>query len=342
MLSLTSTTELKNLNGFTGSVLGGSNIISSGSNISNRKKRAALTASRYSIKIDDSIGKMSICVTTDRPNQGAAISLTDSQGVTITSGKVSMSKVSIYEIASPRVGTWTLVIPPSAGLHNYFVKSTSDSNIDFEYYFLRTIRRPPSEVPIPEPLLGRPSKLVLTVAGAEKIRKNSVVLELITKYGKHIQDIQLTPDSRGVRYTATFTPPSRPFKLKIKGTTNSGNQFERVSRNIVEPKSIQLRVLHSSNDFTLRRGTSSTVTFHLYNAANVNKVVNIRVKDRLGYARVQGNVRTVRRGRATFFRITFTTPAGANIGTSDTAVVSLSVNNGAERLSQPLQLIVVA
>jgi hypothetical protein len=182
----------------------------------------------------------------------------------------------------------------------------------------------------------------LTVAGAEKIRKNTVVLELITKYGKHIRDIQLTPDRRGVHYIATFTPPSRPFKLKIKGTTKSGNPFERISRSIVEPKSIQLRVLHSSDDFTLHKGKTSTITFHLFNAANVNKVVNIRVKDRLGYARVLRNVRRIRRGRAAFFRVSFTTPLSAAPGTCDTAVVTVSVNNGAERVSQPVQLIVVS
>ncbi|XP_031568684.1 von Willebrand factor A domain-containing protein 7-like isoform X4 [Actinia tenebrosa] len=342
MLSLTSATELQNLNGFTGSVLGGSTIINSGCNIFNRKKRAALTASRYSIKIDDSIGNMSICVTTDRPNQGAAISLTDSQGVTITSGKVSMSKVSIYEIASPRVGTWTLVIPPSAGMHNYFVKSNSDQNIDFDYYFLMLIKKPASEVPVTDPLIGENSKVVITLAGNEKTRKNSVVLELITKYGKHIRDLQLTPDSRGVRYTATFTPPSRPFKLKIKGTTKRGNPFERISRSIVEPKHVQLRVLHSANDFTLRRGTSSTVTFHLYNSANVNKRVKINVKDRLGYARINGlKVRTIRRGRWAFFSVLFRTPMSAAIGTCDTAFISVSVNNGAEIVSQPVQLIVI-
>jgi hypothetical protein len=75
-------------------------------------------------------------------------------GVTITSGKASMTKVSIYEIKTPRVGTWTLVIPATAGLHNYFAKSNGDTSIDFEYYFLRTIRRPRSEVPISEPLIG--------------------------------------------------------------------------------------------------------------------------------------------------------------------------------------------
>jgi hypothetical protein len=65
-----------------------------------------------------------------------------------------MTRVSIYEIKTPRVGTWTLVIPPTAGLHNYFVKSNSDKNIDFEYYFLMLTKKPASEVPVTDPLIG--------------------------------------------------------------------------------------------------------------------------------------------------------------------------------------------
>jgi hypothetical protein len=184
--------------------------------------------------------------------------------------------------------------------------------------------------------------VILTIAGANKIRKNPVVLELITKHGEHIRDIQLTPDSRGVHYIANFTPPSRPFKLKIKGTTKSGNPFERISRSIVEPKYIQLRVLHSDNDFTLRRGKTSNVTFHLLNSANVNKVVNIRVKDRLGCARIERNTLTVRKEWQAFFSVSFKTPMSATVGAGNTAFVSVSVVNSTEIVSQPVQLIVIA
>ncbi|KAK3730532.1 hypothetical protein QZH41_017239 [Actinostola sp. cb2023] len=388
VLSLSNHHELKRLTGFTGSVLGGSNIISSGSNMSKRKKRRAVGEQRYSIKIDDSIEKMSVCITTERPNKGTTISLTDPRGVIITSGKISLSKVSVYEITRPKVGTWTLVCPPSIGQYNYFVKSHSDSNIEFEYYFLFTMHRPATEVPISQPLIGgdddddgrgnddddghgddvdgaggddarvgrdddvvaggddddgRQTKLVLTMAGFHKVQKNTVVLELITKYGEHIRDVSLTPDNQGMRYVATFTPPSRPFKLKIKGTTKAGNAFERISRNIIEPKHVLLRVFRSNKDFTLRRGQTSTVTFHLFNAAAANKVVNIQVKDRLGYvAALRRSTRTVRAGRWAFFGVSFATPSSAAVGVGDTVVASISVNNGAERSALPVQLIVVA
>ncbi|KAK3730533.1 hypothetical protein QZH41_017240 [Actinostola sp. cb2023] len=292
VLSLIDQQELQQMTGFTGSVLGGSNIISSGSNMSNRKKRRAVGSQRYSIKIDDSIEKMSVCITTERPSQGTTISLTDPRGVKITSGKVSMSKVSIYEITKPKVGTWTLVVSLSAGKHSYFAKSTSDTNIDFEHYFMLSIPGPVTDIPVSDPLIGRQTKLVLTMAGYHKVQKNTVVLELITKYGEHIRDVSLTPDNKGMRYVATFTPPSRAFKLKLKGTTKAGNAFERISRNIIEPKHVLLRVLRSDKDFTLRRNQTSTVTFHLFNAAASDKL-EIDVKDRLGYvAKPQKSRRT--------------------------------------------------
>lgn len=129
VLSLSDHQELQQLTGFTGSVLGGSNVISSGSNISYRKKRRAVRGLRrtrkkgrpmgrmplggggrskkrgyglrrvpvrprttnkpikksqsdyrYSIKIDDSIEKISICITTTQPNQGSTITLTNPGG----------------------------------------------------------------------------------------------------------------------------------------------------------------------------------------------------------------------------------------------------------------------
>ena len=66
-----------------------------------------------------------------------------------------MSKISIYEITRPTVGTWTLVIPPSVGTHNYFVKSTSDTNIDFEHFFVLSIPGPVTGMPVSEPLIGK-------------------------------------------------------------------------------------------------------------------------------------------------------------------------------------------
>lgn len=55
-------------------------MISAGSNMSKRKKRRAIMDYRYGIKIDDSIEKMFISITTTQPNQGSAITLINPEG----------------------------------------------------------------------------------------------------------------------------------------------------------------------------------------------------------------------------------------------------------------------
>lgn len=66
-----------------------------------------------------------------------------------------MSKASVYEITSPMVGVWTLVIPPTVGPYNFFVRSHGDKNIDFKYFFLVLSRKKPYEVPAMDPLIGK-------------------------------------------------------------------------------------------------------------------------------------------------------------------------------------------
>ena len=60
--------ELEELDGLTGGVLEGTNVISMGSNMSGRKKRSADGAadSRYNIPVDESIEKMIVTVSTTK------------------------------------------------------------------------------------------------------------------------------------------------------------------------------------------------------------------------------------------------------------------------------------
>ena len=60
--------ELETLDGLTGGVLEGTNVISMGSNMSGRKKRSVGVAadSRYNIPVDESIEKMLVTVSTTK------------------------------------------------------------------------------------------------------------------------------------------------------------------------------------------------------------------------------------------------------------------------------------
>ena len=78
--------------------------------------------------------------------------------VVITSGKLSLSQISVYQIENPKNGTWTLIVSGSNGGHEFYVKSSSATNVDFEQYFLMAVpgrRGAIVEVPISNPVIGK-------------------------------------------------------------------------------------------------------------------------------------------------------------------------------------------
>jgi len=89
---------------------------------------------------------------------GHDITLQDPESVEITSGKLSLSYITIYEITNPKRGTWTLTVPGSNGDHEFSVKTSSDTNVDFEHYFLIALswrRGHNADVPISNPVTGK-------------------------------------------------------------------------------------------------------------------------------------------------------------------------------------------
>ena len=86
------------------------------------------------------------------------ITLQDPENVEITSGKLSLSFITIYEITNPKRGTWTLTAPGKNGDHEFSVKTSSDTNVDFEHYFLIALswrRGHNADVPISNPVTGK-------------------------------------------------------------------------------------------------------------------------------------------------------------------------------------------
>ena len=88
---------------------------------------------------------------------GHGITLSDPDDIIITSGKLSLSQISAYQIDNPKKGAWTLVVSSSNGGHEFYVKSTSETNLDFENDFLISLRGRRgvlTEVPFPNPVIG--------------------------------------------------------------------------------------------------------------------------------------------------------------------------------------------
>lgn len=88
---------------------------------------------------------------------GRGITLQDPDNIIIP-GKLGLSQISIFEIHNPKRGAWTLTVSGGNGGHEFFVKSSSATNVDFEHYFLVEMPgrgRRMVEVPTSNPIIGK-------------------------------------------------------------------------------------------------------------------------------------------------------------------------------------------
>ena len=73
----------------------------------------------------------------------------------ISAEKLSLSQITVYQIDRPKIGGWTLIV---SGEHEFQVKSSSETNVNFEVYFIIPMqgrRRQITEVPISNPVIGK-------------------------------------------------------------------------------------------------------------------------------------------------------------------------------------------
>ena len=74
------------------------------------------------------------------------------------SRKVSLSRITVYEINWPKKGVWTLRVSDTNGVHSFFAKSIGVTNVDFKHHFLITVPRrgrQTVEVPTSRPVIGK-------------------------------------------------------------------------------------------------------------------------------------------------------------------------------------------
>ena len=113
------------------------------------KKKRSVAAKEYKLMVDDTMDK--IIVSISSANSSPKITLEDPLGNSV--GKTTVSKVTIFEVANPKPGLWTLTVPPDAGKHTYQFKATSKTNMDFDFIFvIPRVRGTP--MPISHPLTG--------------------------------------------------------------------------------------------------------------------------------------------------------------------------------------------
>ena len=184
--------------------------------------------------------------------------------------------------------------------------------------------------------------MVVTIAGCEKIDTNSVRLELITTEGARIRDVTLQRLD-DVYFTASITPrSSKPFKLKIRGTTRGGNSFQRISRQTIKPTTVVLRGKYASNDYTLPLGAVTFVHFQLCNFGASEYFDVTVVKDKMGYV-ISPKVRPRRviKGRCTILSVRARATRPEDVEKTDTVFIIAKGRTSKSVVSRAVRLFVV-
>ena len=145
-----SRTEIAKMKRFTKVLLEGT-VCSGGPGLRSIKEKRSVAAKEYKLMVDDTMDK--IIVSISSANSSPKITLEDPLGNSV--GKTTVSKVTIFEVANPKPGLWTLTVPPDTGKHTYLFKGTSKTNMDFDVIFvIPRVRGTP--IPISHPLTGEP------------------------------------------------------------------------------------------------------------------------------------------------------------------------------------------
>lgn len=342
LFNLANSNELKRLASFTAGALAGATCQATGGHgHTSGKKKRSVRASSHTIPVDDSTEKLIISVTSER--MGPSITLKDPRGHVIKSGKIYLSKGAVYEINNPQPGKWKLTVL-RAGKYSYQVKGSSKTNVDFEYFFIMIPTRGRSKKPIPisHPLLGQKALVIITVAGAEKINKNALHLDWTNNEGKRFGTVPLVPRGKGsAHFSASFTPPSSPFKLKLRGKTKRGYSLERSSRRIVHPSHALIRVLYAKNEFTVPAGGRGFVLFVVYNTGPTEKF-DIKIKNTMGFVHyLRRSSILVRRGRKSYFSVTFRAGSAAKRGKAGEVLATIKGQTSKKTVGQVVRLMVV-
>ena len=190
--------------------------------------------------------------------------------------------------------------------------------------------------------IGQKALVIITVAGAEKINKNALHLDLMNSKGKRLGTVNLTPRGKGgAHFSASFTPPSVPFKLNLKGKTKKGYSLQRSSHNIVHPSHALIRVLYARNEFTVPARGSGYVLFVVYNTGPTEKF-DVKIKESAGFVHyLRRSSILVRRGRKSYVSVTFKAASSAKRGKGGEVLATITGQTSKKTVGQVVRLMVV-
>ena len=186
--------------------------------------------------------------------------------------------------------------------------------------------------------------VILTVAGSNKINSRSLTLDLMSMDGRRLSTTTVTPQgSSGAHFSASFTPPSAPFKLKLRGTTKEGNSFERKSHNTVHPSHVLIRVVWASNDYTIpTTGISwKIVSFTVHNRGP-GDVFDVQVKN-LKFVSPHNFPKSIPvfQGSEYFFSVEFTPPSSSARGENEVMLLTLTGRTSGKTFRKFVRLMII-
>ena len=271
--------ELTKMASLTSISLEGTAAVACGKGKTGRRKRRSTI--KIGIQIDDTVTQLIVTVTTDSSPHG--IQLNTPTGQLQTTGKTVLSKVIIFIVNNTVKGLWNLMVPSSVGKYDYSAKVSSPENIDFEHFFSKMERR--KMVNLRNPLAGQSSKVTITVSGASKIQISSLLIDIIDIAGNTLiaNKKPMIAGKGGVIFTLDLVPPNGAFKLLLKGKTNGGKNFQRISRHVDSAKPLVVKEYYTLRHYTIPQNGNTTILFYLFNGLSSSKMYAISLKTREGY-----------------------------------------------------------
>lgn len=102
---------------------------------------------------------------------------------------------------------------------------------------------------------------------ADKVQSSSLYLNILKEDGSILRTASVRPagTTSGAHFLATFATPSAPFKLQLRGKTKKNFDFERNSKNTIQPSPVMVKAIYSESEFTIPKHTSESIMFFVFN-----------------------------------------------------------------------------
>ena len=177
---------------------------------------------------------------------------------------------------------------------------------------------------------------------SDKIRSTSLNLDILSKDGKVLNTTSVSPVGKsGAHFSVSFSTPTVPFRLKLKGKTKKNFDFERSSHNIVHPSHALVRVLYARNEFTVPIRGRALVIFFVHNTGPT-EIFDFKVQESsIFIASVLMPAVRVYQNRSSFLFVRFSAKSTATFGAADNVMVTATGQTSKVSVNHMFSLMVV-